>query len=216
MALAGLGKKKIVFPDKRGDFKKLRATLEKEYPKLTSQRGAFELLRADKGGLSRPLVQIAMEQKGGYSIPYLKDVVSSTAEIYIKPMQSKLDLERLVQPSLCDDQVKTQCVNCERGRSGVEETAVAAFKGVAVSGAVAKARAARERAAKERASRGKAAEEWQVSLSRYVTQTEKQGCGWTICLKCFQIPPNTKSKLLSRGWQPLKKLQIRCVSSKRK
>lgn len=114
LAVAGLGKKKIVFPDKKGDFQKLRATLEKEYPKLTSQRGAFELLRADRGGPSRPLVPIPMEQNGGYSIPYLKDLVSSTAAIYIKPMQSKLDLERLVQPSLCDDQVKTQCVNCER------------------------------------------------------------------------------------------------------
>ena len=114
LALAGLGKKKIVFPDKRGDFMKLRATLEKEYPKLTSQRGAFELLRADRGGASRPLVPIPMEQNGGYSIPYIKDVVSGTAAIYIRPMQSKLDLEKLVQPSLSDDQVKTQCVNCER------------------------------------------------------------------------------------------------------
>ena len=114
LTLAGLGKKKIVFPDKRGDFLKLRATLEKEYPKLTSQRGAFELLRADRGGPSRPLVPIPMEQHGGYSIPYVKDVVSSTAAIYIRPMQSKLDLERLVQPSMCDEQVKTQCVNCER------------------------------------------------------------------------------------------------------
>ena len=114
LALAGMGKKKIVFPDKRGDFTKLRATLEKEYPKLASQRGAFEFLRADRGGPSRPLVPIPMEQNGGYSIPYVKDVVSGTGAIYIRPMQSKLDLERMVQPSLSDNQVKTQCVNCEK------------------------------------------------------------------------------------------------------
>ena len=114
LSLAGLSKRKVVFPDKRGDFLKLRATLEKEYPKLTSQRGAFELLRADRDGPSRPLVPIPMEQHGGCSIPYVKDVVSSTAAIYTRPMQSKLHLERLVQPSLGDEQVKTQCVNCKR------------------------------------------------------------------------------------------------------
>jgi len=58
--------------------------LEKEYPKLTSHQGAFELLRADRGGPSRPLVP--MKQNGGYSIPYVKDVSSSTAAIYIRPM----------------------------------------------------------------------------------------------------------------------------------
>lgn len=55
-----------------------------------------------------------MEQHGGYSIPYVRDVVSSTTAIYTKPMQSKLDLERLAQPSLGDEQVKTQCENCKR------------------------------------------------------------------------------------------------------
>ncbi|KAK3719590.1 hypothetical protein QZH41_004747 [Actinostola sp. cb2023] len=38
---AGLGKKKVVFQNKRGDFKHLRETLEREYPKLTSQRGCY-------------------------------------------------------------------------------------------------------------------------------------------------------------------------------
>ena len=47
--------------------------------------------------------------------PYVKDVVSGRAAIYIRPIQSKLDLEKLVQPCLSDDQVKTQCVNCKRG-----------------------------------------------------------------------------------------------------
>ena len=34
LALAGLGKKTIVFPDKKGDHGKLRAKLEEEFPKL--------------------------------------------------------------------------------------------------------------------------------------------------------------------------------------
>ena len=44
LALAGLGKKTIVFPDKKGDHGKLRAKLEEEFPKLQSQHGTFELL----------------------------------------------------------------------------------------------------------------------------------------------------------------------------
>ena len=99
LAVAGLGKKKIVFPDKRGDYSKLRAKLEEEYPKLPSQKGAFELLHADRGGPARALIPIPMEQNGGNSIPYLKEMVSSNAAIYIRPMQSKLVLERASQPS---------------------------------------------------------------------------------------------------------------------
>jgi hypothetical protein len=43
---AGLGKKRIVFPDKNAGFAKLKSVLETEYPKLKSQDGAFELMRA--------------------------------------------------------------------------------------------------------------------------------------------------------------------------
>ncbi len=52
---AMLGKKKITFPNKKAvhdDFKKV---LEKEYPNLTFQDGAFELMRANSGGSARPL-----------------------------------------------------------------------------------------------------------------------------------------------------------------
>jgi len=35
--------------------------LEKEYPKMTSQQGAFELLRADRDGSLRLLALIPME-----------------------------------------------------------------------------------------------------------------------------------------------------------
>ena len=44
---AGLGKTKIVFKDKNGGFNHLRETLETEFPKLKTQRGAFEL-KADR------------------------------------------------------------------------------------------------------------------------------------------------------------------------
>eukprot|EP00794_Sanderia_malayensis_P000723 gene723-23262_t len=41
MQKAGLGRCKVVFEDKRGDHAHVRATLEKYYPKLASQNGAF-------------------------------------------------------------------------------------------------------------------------------------------------------------------------------
>ena len=110
LSLAGLGRRKVVFNNKRGDFGHLRNTLEKEFPKLQSQMGAFELLRADRGGSSRPLVPIPV-QKDGYSIPFLKDIISSNAVIYIRPIQSDLDIEPNQQPPQAS-QINIQCVNC--------------------------------------------------------------------------------------------------------
>ena len=101
---------------------------------MSSQNGAFELLRADRGGASRPLIPIPMANKGGYSIPYLKEIVTSNAAIYIRPMQHKLDLERTSQPSSPNYQAKTKYVNCgteiliknlkETPRDAVKEIAV--------------------------------------------------------------------------------------------
>jgi hypothetical protein len=47
---AGLGRKRIVFPDKKVLFVKVKSILETEYPKLKSQDGAFEFMRAEGGG----------------------------------------------------------------------------------------------------------------------------------------------------------------------
>ena len=52
---AELGKKKVVFPNKKGDFQHFKDVLEREYDKLKSQDAAFELMRAETGGTSRPL-----------------------------------------------------------------------------------------------------------------------------------------------------------------
>eukprot|EP00794_Sanderia_malayensis_P013336 gene13336-14714_t len=109
LSRAGLGKKKIVFKYKRGGFPHLRNTLEEEYPKLKTQNGAFELLRADRGGPMRPLVLIPMK-KDGYPIPYLKELATS-AVIYIRPVQSSLSMEETV---LAPDEKQdfSECVNC--------------------------------------------------------------------------------------------------------
>ena len=92
----GLERHKIVFPSKSGDFNPLRETLEKEFTKLKTQDGAFELLRAESGGISRPLKLLSIPSNG-YSIPYLKNLVGASTVIYIRPMKSSISREKLLQ-----------------------------------------------------------------------------------------------------------------------
>ncbi len=84
--------------------------MEKNFPKLASQRGAFELHRADRGGANHPLVEIPVRQSG-YSVPYLRDIVSTTATIYVIPIQRDLSTD-VVTSSTTEMQVITECVNC--------------------------------------------------------------------------------------------------------
>lgn len=106
---AGLGKKKVVFKDKNGNFDHLKSTLEEHFPKLKSQNGTFELLRADKGGNSRPLINIHMSSTG-YTIKQLKEVVPGSTVIYVRPIQSDLDM--IVVQNEDGEKAYTQCVNC--------------------------------------------------------------------------------------------------------
>ena len=41
---AGLGRKRVVFPNKSGNFENMKHVLESEYERLKSQDGAFELM----------------------------------------------------------------------------------------------------------------------------------------------------------------------------
>ena len=85
--------------------------LETVYPKLKSQHGAFELLRADRGGINSSLALINMSPHG-YTIPFLKEQVSATTVIYIRPIQSDLPLTKVVTKT--DDSIKSSCKNCSR------------------------------------------------------------------------------------------------------
>ena len=105
---AGLSRKKVVFKDKHGNFSHLRSTLENKFPKLESQRGAFELLRADRGGNACPLLSIPISNTG-YTIKDLKEAVSGNAVIYVRPIQSDMDMTPVEQKR---DTVYTRCVNC--------------------------------------------------------------------------------------------------------
>lgn len=110
---AGLGKKRVVFDDKHGGFDHIKTVLEKEYPKLKSQNGAFEFLRAERGGASRPLFPIPFSANG-YSLPYLRDCIGS-GMVYIRPLQSVLSTDPLQEASNSGVQsVTTMCVNCSQ------------------------------------------------------------------------------------------------------
>ena len=110
LQVPGLGKVKVVFKDKNDDFSHLKNTLEEYFPTLKSQNGVFELLRADRGGNTRPLLSIHMPNTG-YTIKYLKEAVPGNAVIYVRPIQSDLDMSAVKK----EDGVKvyTQCVNCQ-------------------------------------------------------------------------------------------------------
>lgn len=106
-----MGCLKIVFPSKSGDFNHLHEMLEKEFTKLKTQNGAFELLRAESGGISRPLKLLSMPSNG-YSMLYLKNLVGVSTVIYICPMKSSISREKLPQVVTASSPF-TECPKCE-------------------------------------------------------------------------------------------------------
>lgn len=109
---AGLGRKRIVFPDKKALFIKVKSVLETEYPKLKSQDGAFEFMRAEGGGNCRPLCLIPMPPNG-YNIPYLREMVGSSTLVYIRPMKNALSMEKPYEASASSASPTTECVRCK-------------------------------------------------------------------------------------------------------
>ena len=107
-------KERIVFKDKQGSFAHIKETLVREFPNLKTPNGAFEFMRADRGGACRPLLPIPM-QTVGYTIPFLRDAVGSGI-IYVRPIQYELSLDQDITPSTSssEDAVMTQCINCHK------------------------------------------------------------------------------------------------------
>ena len=108
---AGLGRKKITFPDKNAGHNEVCKLLEKIFSKLQSQAGAFELLKAERGGKYCPLTVIPMSHKG-YTIEHMREAVSSGTVIYVRPIQSNLPMSR-VNCSV-DRSLVTQCQQCKK------------------------------------------------------------------------------------------------------
>ena len=86
---AGLGRKKLVCPNKNASHSEFCQFLEEKFPKL-KDGGGFELLRCGGGGGGqRPLV-VVPPGPAGYCIPYLKEFFSQ-AVVYVRPLQANLD-----------------------------------------------------------------------------------------------------------------------------
>ena len=120
LSSCGLGGKKVVFSNKKGDHKHIRETLETHYPKLSIQNGAFQLLKCQSGGSGvRNLVPMTIPP-GGYTVTELKEQCKSSL-FYIKPLQKDIELifqqEELLEPSSPSCSV---CVVCERCGTSVE------------------------------------------------------------------------------------------------
>ena len=88
----GLGERKIVFNDKKGNFAHFQGVLETQFPKLKTGRG-FEILRSCGG--RRQLEVVAMLAQG-YNIPFLKQSLGQ-AIAYIWPLQRDLDMTPVPQ-----------------------------------------------------------------------------------------------------------------------
>ena len=108
---ASLGRKRVVFPNKKAEHNEVRKCLEDAFPKLQSQAGAFEFLRAERGGKYCPLSVLPMSPKG-YTIEHIKETVSAGSVIYIRPMQDNLSKSKV--PSAVDKSLVTQCKECRK------------------------------------------------------------------------------------------------------
>lgn len=87
---AGLGKRKLVCPNKNASHSEFQAFVESEFPKLKAG-GGFELLRAAGGGGGKRKLQIVPPGCEGYNVPYVRGVVGSGV-LFIRPLQVNLDI----------------------------------------------------------------------------------------------------------------------------
>lgn len=88
LRVAGLGEKKVVL-NKESNASDVMVELLSVFPKL-AQGGGFEFLRS--GNRLRDLILI-MPPPGGYSVPFLKCCGIGQSIIYIRPIQTNLDLD---------------------------------------------------------------------------------------------------------------------------
>ena len=96
---AGLGRMRVVFPNKKASHQELQKFLEDKFPKLKSA-GGFEILRAcGGGGGQRSLLLLPLSDKG-YTVPYLKERLNS-AVAFIRPLQADLD-----ESKYCEEEVQ--------------------------------------------------------------------------------------------------------------
>ncbi|KXJ26828.1 hypothetical protein AC249_AIPGENE26423 [Exaiptasia diaphana] len=107
LKLGGLGKKRVVF-NKNGNHDNFIKKLEDEYPKLITQKGAIEVLRATSGGAgAKAMVSIPLPS--GYDVPSIKDSIGS-AVLYVRPIQTDLPLDR--DNTMSSQSPTVTCIHC--------------------------------------------------------------------------------------------------------
>ena len=84
----GHGKQKIKFENKNTPHSKFCERIEEVYPQL-KMVGGYTLHRAKSGGIGRPLVQLVSRW---YNVKSLREEITTSACIYIRPVQANLDL----------------------------------------------------------------------------------------------------------------------------
>ena len=85
---AGLGKTKIVFPDRTAKHHEFWHILENNFPQLKEVDG-YNLYRAKPGGQNRGIFKLNCTW---YNIPDIRKEVTGSACIYIKPLQKNISL----------------------------------------------------------------------------------------------------------------------------
>jgi hypothetical protein len=91
---AGLGRRKLVCPNKNASHSEFQKFLESEFPRLKAG-GGFELLRAVGGGGGKRRLQAIPPGPEGYNIPYIRGVIGAGV-VFIRPLQANLDNSRLL------------------------------------------------------------------------------------------------------------------------
>ena len=87
---AGLGKTKIVFPDKTAKHHEFCHILENNVPQL-KEAGGYNLYRPKAGGQNRDIFKLNCTW---YNIPDIRKEVTGSVCIYIKPLEKDLNLQR--------------------------------------------------------------------------------------------------------------------------
>ena len=86
---AGLGKMKLVFPNKKAGHNEFQSFLEEKFPRLIDG-GGIEVLRAVGGGGGRRDLHLVPPGREGYTLPHVRERFSQ-ATVYIRPLQTDLD-----------------------------------------------------------------------------------------------------------------------------
>ena len=86
---AGLGKMKLVFPNKKASHSEFQSFLEEKFPRLIDG-GGIEVLRAVGGGGGQRDLHLVAPGREGYTLAHVKERFSQ-ATVYIRPLQTDLD-----------------------------------------------------------------------------------------------------------------------------